>query len=387
MSAPAAGIVSDTDLPPARRDLVRVYVWQLPVRITHWLIAGSILVLSVTGFYIGTPFIIVSGPAGQHFVMGTIKVIHYYAAIVFTLAVGVRLLWMFMGNKYSRWDKFLPVRERRLRGCGQRSGSTSSCCGSRRASSGTTRSRGSPTSRSSRSISRRSAPGSRSTARAPTSMRTRTAMTTLTTLVAGLLATPAFAHPGHGMRGWLHHGEPLMTALVATAVFVVLGIGAAARARCPRDRRRHERWCRAGLHPGGPADGEDLATVGRAFGETTPGRLADHATSGSHRPSSARAQSSVSPFDLHLRSRKSIARTMLGSWRPAQYRTLSPPAWPSRAAARRTSPSASTGTSPPPTARPQVPSRLASGGLDGTSFSSRPGCCTGRLWERGEEAG
>ena len=40
-------------------DLVRVYVWQLPVRITHWLIAGSILVLSVTGFYIGTPFVTV----------------------------------------------------------------------------------------------------------------------------------------------------------------------------------------------------------------------------------------------------------------------------------------------------------------------------------------
>ncbi len=116
MSAPA--ITTGADLAVARgdRDLTRVYVWQLPVRITHWLIAGSLLVLAATGFYIGTPFIAVSGPAGEQFVMGTIKVVHSYAAIVFTLAVGARLLWMFAGNRYARWDKFIPVRSRRLHG-------------------------------------------------------------------------------------------------------------------------------------------------------------------------------------------------------------------------------------------------------------------------------
>ena len=31
-------------------DIARVYVWQVPVRVTHWLIALSIVVLSVTGF-------------------------------------------------------------------------------------------------------------------------------------------------------------------------------------------------------------------------------------------------------------------------------------------------------------------------------------------------
>lgn len=103
-------------VPAADRDLVRVYVWQLPVRITHWLIAGSILVLSVTGFYVGHPFVGVPGPAADRFVMGTMKVVHFYAAIVFTLAVAVRILWMFTGNHYARWDKFLPVRPRRLRG-------------------------------------------------------------------------------------------------------------------------------------------------------------------------------------------------------------------------------------------------------------------------------
>ena len=44
------------------------------MRVTHWLIALSIAVLSVTGLYIGHPFITVSGPAGSRFVMGWVKV-------------------------------------------------------------------------------------------------------------------------------------------------------------------------------------------------------------------------------------------------------------------------------------------------------------------------
>ncbi|MDY7091656.1 MAG: Ni/Fe-hydrogenase, b-type cytochrome subunit [Acidobacteriota bacterium] len=98
----------------ARPALRRYYTWQLPVRITHWLIAISIVVLSATGFYIGNPFIVVPGEARYSFVMGTVKAVHSYFAIVFTLSVLSRILWMFLGNRYSRWDQFIPVsRERR----------------------------------------------------------------------------------------------------------------------------------------------------------------------------------------------------------------------------------------------------------------------------------
>jgi Ni/Fe-hydrogenase 1 B-type cytochrome subunit len=97
-------------------DLVRVYVWEGPVRVTHWLIVLSIVVLSVTGFYIGYPFMTVSGPAGEHFVTGWIKVIHGWAAWVFMGAVLVRIIWMFTGNKYAHWDKFIPVHRSRFRG-------------------------------------------------------------------------------------------------------------------------------------------------------------------------------------------------------------------------------------------------------------------------------
>jgi Ni/Fe-hydrogenase 1 B-type cytochrome subunit len=97
-------------------ELVRVYVWQWPVRLTHWLTAYSLLFLAITGFYIGHPLLNVSGPAGSHFVMGWAKTLHFYLAIVFGLSVISRIIWMFLGNEYSRWDKFVPVTRSRRRG-------------------------------------------------------------------------------------------------------------------------------------------------------------------------------------------------------------------------------------------------------------------------------
>lgn len=93
----------------------QIYVWELPVRVTHWLIFLSILVLAPTGYYIGQPFIEVGGRARDHFVMGTIRVIHLYAAIVFTLAVFFRIYWMVAGNRYARIGQFVPLSSQRLR--------------------------------------------------------------------------------------------------------------------------------------------------------------------------------------------------------------------------------------------------------------------------------
>jgi Ni/Fe-hydrogenase 1 B-type cytochrome subunit len=99
---------------PENLEIVRVRVWDLVVRSTHWLIALSILVLSVTGFEIGHPILSVPGPAGQHFVMGTVRVVHSYAAIVFTLAVLSRITWMFVSKGHGSWREYIPVdRERR----------------------------------------------------------------------------------------------------------------------------------------------------------------------------------------------------------------------------------------------------------------------------------
>ncbi len=94
-------------------ETVRVYVWEWPVRMCHWLIAGSIAVLAVTGLYIANPGPITTGLASQRSLMGLFKLAHYSAAIVFGLAVMSRIWWMFAGNNYAKWDKFIPARKKR----------------------------------------------------------------------------------------------------------------------------------------------------------------------------------------------------------------------------------------------------------------------------------
>jgi Ni/Fe-hydrogenase 1 B-type cytochrome subunit len=95
--------------------LERVYVWQLPVRLAHWLLFFSILILAVTGYYIGHPFISVPGEARAHFVMGSMRSVHLYASIVFTLSALVRFYWAFAGNRYARWSELIPVSRQRWR--------------------------------------------------------------------------------------------------------------------------------------------------------------------------------------------------------------------------------------------------------------------------------
>ena len=94
-------------------ETVRVYVWEWPVRVCHWLIAGSIALLSVSGLYIANPSMITTGFATQRSLMGLVKLIHYSTAIVFGIAVISRIWWMFVGNNYARWDKFVPARRKR----------------------------------------------------------------------------------------------------------------------------------------------------------------------------------------------------------------------------------------------------------------------------------
>jgi len=102
--------------PTDHTKLERVYVWEVPVRLSHWLIVVSILVLAGTGLYIGNPFLTVQGEATRHFAMGLIKSIHFVAAMVFAFSVFMRILWMFAGNPYARWNELVPTTAKRLKG-------------------------------------------------------------------------------------------------------------------------------------------------------------------------------------------------------------------------------------------------------------------------------
>jgi Ni/Fe-hydrogenase 1 B-type cytochrome subunit len=98
-----------------RVSLERVYIWELPVRLAHWLLFFSILVLAATGYYIGHPFISAPGAASAHFIMGSMRSVHLYASVVFTLSALVRVYWAFAGNAYARWSELIPVSRQRWR--------------------------------------------------------------------------------------------------------------------------------------------------------------------------------------------------------------------------------------------------------------------------------
>jgi Ni/Fe-hydrogenase 1 B-type cytochrome subunit len=100
---------------PETVKLIRVYVWDVIVRVCHWSVVLSVFVLAFTGFYIGNPYVSVPGEARDHFVTGTFKTIHFYAATVFGLALVVRIWWSFVGTGPARWPNYIPVTERRFK--------------------------------------------------------------------------------------------------------------------------------------------------------------------------------------------------------------------------------------------------------------------------------
>lgn len=95
---------------------VRVYVWELPVRVSHWFIFLPVVVLSFTGYYMHNPFIV--GKGSTAFMMGTVRFIHLVAGFVFISAFLLRLYWFFVGNSWSNWRAFVPLHRRQWRGMG-----------------------------------------------------------------------------------------------------------------------------------------------------------------------------------------------------------------------------------------------------------------------------
>lgn len=90
----------------------RRYVWEFPVRFTHWINVLCILTLSVTGYYIGDPFI--HGHSSKQYLMGWIRFIHFTAAYLFLLSVIIRLYWAVMGNRYASFKTWFPFSKREM---------------------------------------------------------------------------------------------------------------------------------------------------------------------------------------------------------------------------------------------------------------------------------
>ena len=93
----------------------RIYVWEAPVRIFHWLNVLSIIALAGTGIIIANPPAIMSGTeATNQYWFGITRFVHFVAAYVFIIGLTMRVIWSFLGNKYASWKVFFPYTRKGL---------------------------------------------------------------------------------------------------------------------------------------------------------------------------------------------------------------------------------------------------------------------------------
>ena len=91
-------------------DYRRVYVWELPVRVYHWINAVCLVGLIVTGYLIGAPLRpFYASEAYQLYWFGTVRFVHFICAFVYVFNFSARIYWGFVGNKYASWKTFFPL--------------------------------------------------------------------------------------------------------------------------------------------------------------------------------------------------------------------------------------------------------------------------------------
>jgi Ni/Fe-hydrogenase 1 B-type cytochrome subunit len=88
----------------------RVYVWDFPVRLYHWVNAFCVVILAISGYFIGKPLgLSYSTEAYQQYWFGTLRFVHFVTAFVFFFNFVYRIYWGFAGSRYARWNYFIPL--------------------------------------------------------------------------------------------------------------------------------------------------------------------------------------------------------------------------------------------------------------------------------------
>jgi Ni/Fe-hydrogenase, b-type cytochrome subunit len=95
-----------------KENLKEVYVWEIPVRIFHWLNALCLVILAVTGFIIADPLAVIDATEATYsFWFGHIRLIHFITGFVFFGNLISRLYWSFAGNRFARWNNFVLLKK------------------------------------------------------------------------------------------------------------------------------------------------------------------------------------------------------------------------------------------------------------------------------------
>lgn len=90
--------IAQTGAPP----LGRKYVWELAIRLTHFVNLVSITMLFLTGLFIAAPILAPTGEAANHFVMGRMRELHFLFGFALLISIAIRVYWFFLGNNYAR---------------------------------------------------------------------------------------------------------------------------------------------------------------------------------------------------------------------------------------------------------------------------------------------
>lgn len=109
-SQPLAGTDADPeDLAHVARQ-TSVYVYEVPVRLWHWINAAAIIVLCVTGYFIGSPPpTMIIAEATHQFVFGYIRFAHFAAGYILAIGFLGRMYWAIFGNHHARQMFYLPI--------------------------------------------------------------------------------------------------------------------------------------------------------------------------------------------------------------------------------------------------------------------------------------
>jgi Ni/Fe-hydrogenase 1 B-type cytochrome subunit len=84
-------------------------VYELPVRLWHWISAAAIGVLAISGYLIASPPPSMPGEASAHYAMGYVRFAHFVAGYVLAIGFVGRLYWAFVGQRHARELFTLPV--------------------------------------------------------------------------------------------------------------------------------------------------------------------------------------------------------------------------------------------------------------------------------------
>ena len=102
------GHFGEAVLPPRGTLAGPVYVYDAAIRLWHWVTALCIVVLAVTGYFIGSPLPSVGGEAYESYLFGWIRFAHFAAGMILGVAFLLRLYRVLTGGPHARQIFWIP---------------------------------------------------------------------------------------------------------------------------------------------------------------------------------------------------------------------------------------------------------------------------------------